>query len=83
MKQYGHLKEYNVTLKTIGPVSIGSGQSFSKKEYIFKRETSTFIFLNMPFLGEICRKKGLEKNLLIFCWIPKQKICIVFLRITD
>lgn len=73
MKQYGHLKEYNVTLKTIGPVSIGSGQSFSKKEYIFKRETSTFIFLNMPFLGEICRKKGLEKKFVDFLLDPQAK----------
>ena len=73
MKQYGHLKEYNVTLKTIGPVSIGSGQSFSKKEYIFKRETSTFIFLNMPFLGEICRKKGLEKKFVDFLLHPQAK----------
>lgn len=80
MKQYGHLKEYDVTLKTIGPVFIGSGQSFSKKEYIFKRETSTFIFLNMPLLGEICRKKGLEKKFIDFLLDPQAKDLYRFLK---
>lgn len=80
MKQYGHLKEYDVILKTIGPVFIGSGQSFSKKEYIFKRETSTFTFLNMPLLGEICRKKGLEKKFIDFLLDPKAKDLYRFLK---
>lgn len=33
MKNY--LKEYHVTLKTIGPVFVGSGKELSKKEYLF------------------------------------------------
>lgn len=33
MKQY--LKEYHVTLRTVGPVFVGSGREIGKKEYVF------------------------------------------------
>ena len=80
MKQYGHLKEYDVTIRTIGPVFIGSGQSFSKKEYIFKSETRTFTFLDMPVLGEICRKTGAEKKFMDYLLDPQKKRLDSFLK---
>ncbi len=72
MREYGHLKEYDITIKTIGPVFIGSGKSLSKKDYIFDKNQQIFKLVDMAKLGEICSKKGLNKKFVDFFLDPRQ-----------
>ena len=37
MKQNGHLKTYDLTLKTVGPVHIGTGEKALKSSYLYDK----------------------------------------------
>ena len=51
MRQLEHLCEYELTLTTLSPLFIGSGETIGKFEYVFdyKKETVTFINQNRFF----------------------------------
>ncbi|MGB4479926.1 MAG: type III-A CRISPR-associated RAMP protein Csm5 [Caldicoprobacterales bacterium] len=48
--KYGHLELVKVKLKTLTPVYIGSGESLTKKEYIFDRQRK---LIYIPDLGKL------------------------------
>ena len=48
------LKKYNIELKTVGPVFIGSGKIINKKEAIF-RKASVIIILSLIHISEPTR----------------------------
>lgn len=54
------LKKYNVELKTVGPVFIGSGKIINKKEAIFKK-ASVIIIDTQKMFKYLCDKRLLDK----------------------
>lgn len=64
MREY--LKTYKITLTTTGPVYIGSGKSFGKKEYVFISGNEVGI-VDISKLYAMIQKKHLGKNLKILC----------------
>lgn len=54
------LKTYKLTLKTVGPVFVGSGKDISKKEYIFSTKNEAQI-LDVYQLYAMLKKMGKEK----------------------
>ena len=48
--RYGHLERYEIHLHTLAPVFIGSGESLSKKEYIFDQRNGK---VHMPDLARL------------------------------
>lgn len=58
MKQY--LKTFRLTLKTAGPVFVGSGKEISKKEYIFLGRDKIAV-LDIPRVYAALKKKGKER----------------------
>ncbi len=52
-----YLKQYQVVIKTIGPVFIGSGREIGKKEYIFLADDKVGI-TDMNVLYQMLSKKG-------------------------
>ena len=55
-----YLKEYKVTLHTIGPVFIGSGKELSKKEYVISGGKIGVI--DLPKLFGFLQRKGLQSK---------------------
>ncbi|HOL84275.1 MAG TPA: type III-A CRISPR-associated RAMP protein Csm5 [Thermoclostridium caenicola] len=54
MIQKGHLKVYDMLLETKGPLFIGSGRRYTKKEYCFDPSTKKAIFLDMEkFMNKV------------------------------
>lgn len=66
--KYGHLEMVKVKLRALGPVFIGSGQSFTKKEYILDTRQELIHFLDLSrfivFLKERRLLPGYESFLL-------------------
>ena len=54
------LKKYNIELKTIGPVFIGSGYTINKKEALFKNDKVVIIDTRLMF--DYFIKKNLFSN---------------------
>ena len=54
------LKKYNIELKTVGPVFIGSGKIINKKEAIFKK-ASVVIIDTQKMFKYLCDKRLLDK----------------------
>ena len=46
MKQEGHLQVFDLILETKGPVFIGCGKSYTKKEYLFDPRSNVVSFLD-------------------------------------
>lgn len=57
--KYGHLERLDVTLRTLSPVFIGSGESFNKKEYIFDPDTAQIHFPELPRLVKFLKDQNL------------------------
>lgn len=55
-----YLKQYNVVLRTVGPVFIGSGREISKKEYLFQGREKVAV-PDMWKLYNLIKKKGKAK----------------------
>lgn len=55
------MKTYEITLTTKGPVFIGSGKEFGKKEYVFLSENEIGI-VDISKLYTTIQKKGLERK---------------------
>lgn len=81
MNQY--LKSYQVTLRTVGPVFVGSGREIGKKEYVFLNQGKVGIPDIQKLYGELARRRlaaDFEKYLLgngredLTYWLRTQKI---------
>ncbi|HZJ84464.1 MAG TPA: type III-A CRISPR-associated RAMP protein Csm5 [Syntrophomonadaceae bacterium] len=48
--KYGHLERLDITLRTLAPLFIGSGESYTKKEYILDPDTRQIHFPYLPDL---------------------------------
>lgn len=66
--KYGHLARVKLKLETLSPVFIGSGESLTKKEYIYDRKTKMIYMLDLGkfigFLAERSLLKAYERYLL-------------------
>ena len=54
------LKKYNIELKTVGPVFIGSGKETNKKEAIFNNDSVIIVDAKKMF-KHLCDKKLIDK----------------------
>ncbi|WP_432680412.1 hypothetical protein ACRQ5I_00080 [Pseudoramibacter alactolyticus] len=57
---------FRMTLTAQGPVSIGSGEEISKKEYVFFPEKRRIVVMAMPKLYALAQKRILVPSLKIF-----------------
>lgn len=57
--KYGHLERREVTLRTLGPLFIGSGEGYTKKEYIFDAEKRLIHFPDLPQLITFLKERNL------------------------
>lgn len=57
--KYGHLERLNITLRALGPVFIGSGESLNKKEYIFDTQKGLIYFPDLPRLVTFLKSRSL------------------------
>ncbi len=57
--KYGHLERLNITLRALGPVFIGSGESLNKKEYIFDARKGLIYFPDLPRLVTFLKSRSL------------------------
>ena len=64
MKDY--LKTYTVTLKTKGPVFVGSGYKIGKKEYVLFNGKRKVLIMDMKKMYPAIRKKRLERDFIDF-----------------
>ena len=81
----GYLKQYDVYLKTVGPVFIGNGKEIEKKEYVFFGKDKVGI-LDIPRFYQVLIKRGksqkFEEYLLnngkedLGTWLNKERISI-------
>lgn len=90
MTQEGHLQVFDLTMETRGPLFIGCGKSYTKKEYLFDPRANTVSFLDeRRFFSYMARHgladayesfilDGMSKNLLSFlqntCKLPQSEI---------
>ena len=59
MIEYGQLRTFTVTLKTVGPLFIGSGRKYGKKDYLFSPATGKVTILDQHKLFSLLVEKGL------------------------
>lgn len=87
MKQ--KLKTYKLTLKTVGPVHVGSGKEISKKEYIFlgKDKVAVLDIAKVYEMFKKIKKDGLFENYLLgstredmSTWLEKNGIALEKLK---
>ena len=57
-----NLEVYQARLTVLGPVFVGSGAEFSKKEYLFLNNRKTVGILDMQKLYRLVTKKGLQSR---------------------
>lgn len=79
----GYLKSYQVVMRSIGPVFIGSGKEISKKEYVFLNQSQVGMIDAWKLYDEMKRRKketGFEgyilgnDNMSLNSWLKKQGI---------
>lgn len=54
------IEHHTIQLTVQGPVFVGSGKEFSKKEYVFLNQNSRIAILNVPKFYQFVRGKGLS-----------------------
>jgi len=57
--RYGHLEKVEIRLRTLSPVFIGSGESLTKKEYIFEKESGMIHVPDLARFTAFLSRKGL------------------------
>jgi CRISPR-associated protein Csm5 len=77
--KYGHLQTIKVRLRLLAPLFIGSGESLTKKEYIFDSRKGMIYFPDMPRLVTFFKERGLLEKYERFLSHPQQKDFRVFL----
>ncbi len=60
--KYGHLERLDITLRALGPVFIGSGESLNKKEYIFDARKGLIHFPDLPRLVAFLKSRSLLQD---------------------
>lgn len=65
--RYGHLETHHLTLRTLAPVFIGSGERLHKKEYIFDSRQGRIYFPDFPRLVEFLKSRACWQNMSSFC----------------
>jgi CRISPR/Cas system CSM-associated protein Csm5 (group 7 of RAMP superfamily) len=57
--RFCHLERLNITLRSLSPVFIGSGERLSKKEYIFDPRKGMIYFPDFPRLVAFLKSRSL------------------------
>ena len=53
-----YLKKYKFVFNTVGPVFVGSGQNFKKKEYIFDEKKGRVKIIDVNIVVQLSRQKS-------------------------
>jgi len=77
--RYGHLEKVKVSLRTLSPVFIGSGESLTKKEYIFDKNSGYIHVPDLARLTAFLSKKGLIPAFERFLTLPRYNDLRAFL----
>ena len=56
--KYGHLERFNITLRALAPVFIGSGERLNKKEYILNKRKGIIHFPDFALLVTFLKSRG-------------------------
>jgi CRISPR-associated protein Csm5 len=78
--KYGHLERLNLSLRTLGPVFIGSGEGFNKKEYIFDVANGRIHFPDWSRLMVFLKSRSLLPAYQSFLTNPRQNDFRAFLE---
>ena len=78
--KYGHLERIEMTLRNLAPVFIGSGESLTKKEYIFSPQKQLIYFLDFPKFIQFMKSRGLLAKFERFLTQPRNNDLRVFLE---
>lgn len=76
----GHLVTRPLTLRTLAPVFIGSGQSQTRKEYIFDARQDRIYFPDLPRLVDYLKNRSLLPQYEQFLLQPRQNDLKAFLK---
>jgi len=77
--KYGHLERLQITLRTLSPLFIGSGEKLTKKEYILDRKKEIIYFIDLPRLMSFLHQRGLLSAYEAFLINSKQNDLRAFL----
>lgn len=80
LMRYGHLLTQALTLRTLAPVFIGSGERLHKKEYIFDVQQGRIHFLDFTRLVDFLKSRGLLARYEQFLLQPRQNDFKIFLN---
>lgn len=78
--KYGHLERIKVTLRTLAPLFIGSGEEYSKKEYIYEPDRKLIHFPDLVRLTEYLRSRQLFMPYEKFLLNPQRNDLRLFLQ---
>lgn len=78
--RYGHLERVEVVLRTLAPVFIGSGESLTKKEYIFDRANRRIHLPHLPKLAAFLASRSLLPAFEAFLLRPGESDLRAFLQ---
>ncbi len=78
--KYGHLERLNITLRSLAPVYIGSGESLNKKEYVFDRQKGLIYFPNLPRLAAFLKSRSLLAKYEEYLYQQRQNDFLFFLK---
>jgi CRISPR-associated protein Csm5 len=78
--KYGHLERIEVTLKALSPVFIGSGESLTKKEYIYDPKKGLIHMPDLYRLTDFLKEKSLLPQYINFLTHPRNNDLRLFLR---
>jgi CRISPR-associated protein Csm5 len=69
-----HLQSFQLKLRLLGPVFIGSGTEINKKEYLFIPQTKKVCIPNLAKLTALLDKKGLLQDYMRFMLSPENDL---------
>ncbi|MGI6328536.1 MAG: type III-A CRISPR-associated RAMP protein Csm5 [Dethiobacteria bacterium] len=78
--KYGHLERFNITLRALAPVFIGSGERLNKKEYILNKRKGIIHFPDFALLVTFLKSRGLLPKYEEFLIQPRYNDFQAFLR---
>ena len=78
--KYGHLERINLTLRTLSPLFIGSGEKLSKKEYILDPKKAIIYFPHLPRFITFLQQRGILNEYEAFLLQSRQNDLQVFLQ---
>jgi CRISPR-associated protein Csm5 len=78
--KYGHLERINLTLRTLSPLFIGSGEKLSKKEYILDPKKAIIYFPHLPKFMVFLQQRGILVDYEAFLLQSRQNDLRAFLQ---